>query len=220
MSDFRLPTFSQRVAIMGRTGSGKTVLGAWLLSKAPFDRQPYVMIDYKGDELLNSIDRVVELSLNQIPKHPGLYIIHPQPNSDDERVENWLRRVWEKERIGLYVDEAYMLPDKGAFQGILTQGRSKRIPVITLTQRPKWISKFVFSESDYFSIFHLNDKDDRLQVKRFIHNETNLEERLEDYHSHWYDVGKNSYFKMLPAPKPEDIQSVIESRLVPKRRFL
>lgn len=219
ISQFRLPTNSQRVAVMGRTGSGKTVLGAWLLSKAPFDKQPYVMIDYKGDELLNGIDRVREIGLKDIPKQPGLYIIHPKPKDDDDDVEAWLRKVWETEHIGLYLDEAYMLPERGAFEGILTQGRSKRIPVISLTQRPSWISRFVFSEADFFAVFHLNDKEDRKKVKRFIHSDADLEGRLNDYHCHWYDVGKDFHCLLSPVPKPEDIQEDINSRLTPRKRY-
>ena len=79
---FRLPNFHQRTAIIGRTGSGKTQFGAWLLSHAPFDKQPYVMIDYKGDDLLNSIDRVREIGLKEVPKHAGLYTIRPTPSEN------------------------------------------------------------------------------------------------------------------------------------------
>lgn len=218
MPDFRLPTNQQRVAVIGRTGSGKTQFGAWLLSHAPFDRQPYVVIDYKGDELLGAIDRIREIGLKEVPKHPGLYTIRPLP-SEEIDVENWLWKIWQKEKIGLYVDEGYALPDKGAFQAVLTQGRSKRIPVICLTQRPTWVSRFVFSEADFYAVFHLNDHRDRLTVQAFTPKERmDLRNRLADYNSYWYDVGKDKVFQLQPVPDAGVIVDSIDSRLTPKKR--
>lgn len=213
---FRLPTNRQRVAVMGRTGSGKTQFAAWLLSEAPFDKQPYVIIDYKGDELLNTIDRSKEIGLNEVPKSPGLYIVHPRPD-ESEQVEAWLWKIWERENIGIYADEAYVLPDKGALQAVLTQGRSKHIPAIVLTQRPTWISRFVFSEADYYAVFHLNDLRDRQTVSAFM-PPGSLNERQAPYHSRWYDVGGDTLFSLLPAPDAGAILDRIDSRLSPRVR--
>lgn len=219
MSEFRLPTNQQRVAVIGRTGSGKTQFGVWLLSKAPFDRQPYVMVDYKGDDLINGSDRVREIGLGEIPKHPGLYVVRPLPQ-DEEAVENWLWKVWQHERIGLYFDEAYVLPkNSSAFQAILTQGRSKRIPAICLTQRPSWISRFVFSEADYYAIFHLNDHRDRQTVQAFTPKERlDVSRRLENYSCYWYDVGKDNVFQMQPVPSAENILDDIDRKLQPRNK--
>lgn len=217
---FRFPSNQQRVAVIGRTGSGKTQFGAWLLSQSGFDKQPYVVIDYKGDELLGSIDRVREIGLKELPKHPGLYTIRPTP-SENDAVEEWLWKAWARERIGLYVDEGYALPDKGAFQAILTQGRSKRIPVICLTQRPTWVSRFVFSEADFYAVFHLNDHRDRLTVQAFTPRERmDLKNRLPDFHSYWYDVGKDRVFQIKPVPDAETIVEAIDARLRPKKRTI
>ena len=67
MTEFKLPSFKQRLAIIGRTGSGKTQAGAWILANAPFDKQPYVIVDYKGDDLLGAIDNVEQIDLNYVP---------------------------------------------------------------------------------------------------------------------------------------------------------
>ena len=74
---FRLPDLSQRVAVIGRTGSGKTMFGAFLLSRAAFDRQPFVIVNYKRDGFLNSIPRVKDIDLKEIPRHPGVYMLQP-----------------------------------------------------------------------------------------------------------------------------------------------
>ena len=217
-NDFRLPNLQQRVAVIGRTGSGKTRFGIWLLSHAAFDKQPFVVVDYKGDDLIGGIDRMREIGPKEVPKHPGLYVIRPLPNMGEE-VENWLWKIWQRENIGLYVDEGYALPNKGAFQAILTQGRSKHLPVICLTQRPSWLSRFVFSEADFYAIFHLNDRRDKLTVQAFTPKERmDLKNRLPDYHSYWYDVGRDNVAIIQPVPSDDEILDRIEAKLKPRRR--
>lgn len=215
--DFNFPTVKSQVAIIGRNGSGKTQFGAWLLSKSPFHKQPYIIVDYKGDELLNSIDRIIEIDLEEpIPKHPGLYIVHPKPVDDDDAIENWMRKIWARGNTGLYFDEGYMVPEKGALQGILTQGRSKQIPRIILTQRPSRVSRFVFSEANFYSVFYLQDKRDLKTVEEML-PEGLLEDRLPRYHSLWYDADADQARIMLPVPDADTICDDIDRRLSPKR---
>jgi len=218
MAAFRFPTNRQRVAVMGRTGSGKTQFAAWLLTQANYDKQPWTIIDYKFDDLLNSVERIVEIGLHETPKNPGLYIIHPRPGQEED-VEEWLWKVWEKENQGLYFDEGYMIPDKQAFNSILTQGRSKNIPAIILSQRPSWISRFVFSEADFYTVFHLNDKKDRKRVGEFL-PPGSVEARLPEYHSRWYDVGNDALFQLKPVPDRDVIAQALHDKLAPKRRMI
>lgn len=223
MTKFRLPRDDQRVAVIGRTGSGKTVKAAWLLAKSNFMKVPRVIVDYKGDVLLNSIDRIEEIDFKTVPKHGGLYIIHPLIHETDA-MEEWLWKVWARENCGLYFDEAFMLPNsghqrRGALQAILTQGRSKTIPVISLVQRPSQISLFVFSEADYLDVFHLNRWQDKKTVQDMAEQlDPRRLDKLGKYCSHWYDVAEDRLFSMLPAPKPDVIAEKIDRKLKPKRR--
>lgn len=218
--EFRFPNETQRTAIIGRTGSGKTQAGTWFLSEAPFDRQPYIVVDYKRDRLIGGIDRAREIGLKDVPKQPGLYVVRPNP-ADDEAVENWLWKIWAHEKIGLYIDEGYMLPmgPKGAFTSILTQGRSKKIPVLCLSQRPVFLSRFVFSEADFFAVFQLNDSEDAKTAQRYIpRDRLNIRDELPDYHFYWFDVAKRGAFHMQPVPRDDAILQRFEDRLKPKRK--
>lgn len=216
----RLPDATQRIAIIGRTGSGKTQAAAWHLSRVNFDKMPWIIFDWKKDKLLNSI-RAKEIDVKSgVPSKPGLYITHPLPN-DDEAVEKLLWRIWEHERIGVYVDEGYMMGDSNpAFRALLTQGRSKEIPMIVLSQRPVWMDRFVFSEADFYQVFSLNDAQDRQRVRQFIHKGVDMEADLPRFHSWYHDVAQNEYCLLQPVPPAGKIRASFKERIGVKRRAL
>jgi hypothetical protein len=192
-------------------------LASWCLSKAPFDQMPYIAIDYKGDDLLGQIERLREIGLHEkIPTKPGLYVIHPLPSDKDE-VEDWLWKVWRKGETGLYIDEAYLLPDKDAIQNILAQGRSLRIPVIAASQRPVNVPRSIFSEAAHIAVFRLNDRKDKQRVGEFTPPGM-VENRLPDFHSWWYNVKRDATFRLKPVPMAEEIVDTINERLKPKVR--
>lgn len=215
---FRFPTTSQHTSIIGRNGSGKTQCGAWLLSHAPFDVIPYIIIDFKHDELLNSIDKAQEITNWQLPKKPGLYILHPLP-SEQEKLEAFLWQIWAHENIGVYIDEGYMIDKRSpALQALLTQGRSKNIPLTILTQRPSYCSRFIFSEATFFYIFHLNDKRDKDIIRGMA--PMPADEKLAQYHAWWYDVGKDNFYTLQPVPNGDTILERFDARLEARRKFI
>lgn len=218
---FRLPRIDEHVAILGCTGSGKTTLASFVLSKSPFDKMPFIAIDYKDDDLLASISRLKEIGLHEtIPRHAGLYVIRPLP-SDIEEMEKWLWKVWTACETGLYVDEAYLLPNKEAIKNILAQGRSRRIPVIASSQRPVDVPRSIFTEASHIAVFRLNDRRDKKTVGEFTPDGM-LENRLPDYHSFWYSVKDHQaddpvpYHVLKPVPTADKIVEIINDRLSPE----
>ena len=209
---FHLPKPSQHIAIIGRNGTGKTQAALWHLSKRNFDVMPYVVLDFKTDELVNSIDRARHIDLREIPRRPGIYIAHPTPQDvEDGSVESFLWRMYERENVGGWIDESYMLQRSKAFETLLVQGRSKRIPLTVLTQRPVWVSRYIFSEAAFFQVFALSDRRDKMTVEAIV--PVNLDERLPDFHSHYYDVLRDELIVLAPVPNADVILARIDARL-------
>jgi len=207
----KFPNDTQRLAIIGRTGSGKTQAGAWHLANRSIDEMRWVILDYKQDALLNQIPGLQEIDLSKLPHRKGLYIAHPLPNQE-EQVEEFLWRIWSKENTGLYVDEGYMLGRSKAFSALLTQGRSKHIPVIVCTQRPVWLTKFVWSESDFFQVFRMNTGDDYKKIHDFIPHRLDRNP-VPDFHSYYYDVGKSRLSLLTPAPDQQTILDLFAEKI-------
>ncbi len=215
---FRLPNDTQRLSIIGRTGSGKTQAGVWHLSKRSFDIMPWIVFNFKGDDLINSIPGTRDLSMtSNVPNYPGIYVIDVAPD-EKEVADEFLMRVWKHEKCGLYIDEGYMLSGLPGFRRCLTQGRSKRIPIILLSQRPVWMDRFAWSEADFFQIFNVAIADDKKTIASYVGGQ--LLGRTPEFHSNWYDVGQDQTFRLLPVPDRASILAVFRERIGTKRKLL
>lgn len=211
------PDDTQHLLELGRNGSGKTVAGCWHLSRANWDFKPWIIFDTKGDELIEeigTIEGVKHITFdNPAIEARGLHIIQPLPN-DNEQIERFLWSIHARENIGIYIDEGYMMGKSDALNALLTQGRSKHIPIIILSQRPAWLSRFCFSEASFFQIFQLTDRRDRKTVQEFVpFEQVDLDERLQPFHSVWYDVKHDRATLFRPVPPSQTIVATFRSRL-------
>lgn len=199
----------KRAMVSGRTGSGKSTLACWLLSRS---RQHWLILNpkhtaaYKGLPDCEVLARFDENTVSKsIEKHRFtlLNLSGDQATPDYmDTVIQWLHESFED--IGLCVDEAYTLHTGGkagdGLVGWLTRGRELRQSFLGLTQRPKWLSLFCFSESDYIVEMDLTISDDRKRVFDFTGHPASLE-RLPPHRWLWYDVGSDSIAKYGPVPR-------------------
>lgn len=215
-ADIRLPGPTDRTAIVGRTGTGKTVAAIWHLSEQDFNERPWVMLNFKNDALINQIERAERIGLNRVPVEPGIYKIDVTPYSSDQ-LPAWFRQVWEQGNIGLLIDEGYRInPRDEWFNACLTQGRSKQISMIILSQRPVWLSRFVLSEATYIQVFDLTHKEDEDVVRGYIRDDERqdeLDKPLPPFYSFYYDVARKQLDVFAPVPGEDEILDVIDRRL-------
>jgi DNA helicase HerA-like ATPase len=204
-TSFRFPGGDARTTCIGATGTGKTTCATWLLAHQRFDARPWIIIDFKREAIFDAVGfppiRQISLS-SKPPRWAGLYLISPRPD-EEGALEGWLWRIWERENIGLFVDEATLMPDGDAFRAILQQGRSKRIPVIACTQRPVDVKRALFSEASFFCTYRMQDRRDARVIEGFVPGD--LSAPLPDYHWRWYDVAKNQLLTMGPVPEPREV---------------
>jgi hypothetical protein len=211
------PRDNQRHTIYGKTGSGKTVAGLWALEKRSWDKIPWIILDIKRDQTIAQIPRLEEIDIERAPpKQRGLYVTRPVPQSDDH-IDRFLWDVWKRGNIGLMVDEGYMINRfSKPWQAVLTQGRSLRIPVITLTQRPSWVSPFLMSETDYHQAFFLQAPAD---VDKLAEWNVPVPPH-QDYSSWYYDVPKNLWTRLAPVPDEQEILDRFDRKMPRRIRML
>lgn len=216
MSELVGPNDSQRLVIAGRTGTGKTWDAMWNFAGRSFTRKPWVLTDGKGDPYIAKLEKLDGVKVMKVtdrpPKRPGIYIIRPRPQTDDEALNDFLWSVWDRGNTGLYFDEGYLIPKNSpSLAAICTQGRTKKIPLITLTQRPVRVNPFIFSEADFMQIKQLTRQDD---IDRIA--EWGLDiggQQIPPYHSLYYDVGKNITVPCRPVPGPDVVLPMIAAKL-------
>jgi hypothetical protein len=230
MSDFRFPSDDEHIFIPGRNGSGKTFGAMFHLSQRSYPSRPWLIVDYKGDGLIGELEglprvRVIDVK-EKMPRSPGIYIVRPIAQDDDEHVNRLLYSAWHNERTGVYVDEGLMLGKLSAYRAILTQGRSKNVPLIVLAQRPVFLDRFTVSEASYYQVYYLHDRRDQETVNAFLpvdlgtYYGTNPPRRLPPYYSVWYDVKRDKLNILRPVPDADTILDIFESRLKPRRKVL
>jgi hypothetical protein len=216
----RTPGPKQRISVVGRTGTGKTVAAVWHLSRAQFDKMPWVVYDFKRDELIARIQalgeesRVYEIGTDEVPRYPGIYIVHPHPD-DLPLVRAQMMGIWERTNTGVYVDEGYMVcgpqNQNPSFRLLLTQGRALRIPMIIVSQKPSWMDSFTFSEADFFQIFDLTFRGDQKRVMEYVPADVTVP--LPEFHSYYYDAARRDIKVLKPVPNGDKIIAEIDRRL-------
>lgn len=166
----------ERLLVTGQSGSGKTVLMAYL-ARHHLPR-PILILDTKGDDTFLQIlprrtysteeaHRAL-LALEQAP----IVVYRPPPDAlaqaaknQDSPIEWLLSGALATGSICTIIDEGYQVGDSQALIGLLTRGRSRKCTTMVASQRPRWLTRFAFSEATRAFVFYLQDREDRLRIR-------------------------------------------------------
>mgnify|MGYP001626164303 CR=1 FL=1 len=203
MSRYPKIDIGERMAIAGRTGSGKTTLASWMVRRsAGF----WIVLNQKGDASLSRLGPNLTMDTweDALDRGAKFAVIQPEPERTIEEIDDWIYALSEEwENIGLFVDELYYLTSNSragpGLTGWLTRGRSRRQSFIGLTQRPVWVSKFIFSESDYLVEMSLALKDDRKRMYE-MSGMSEMLEKLPARYWRCYRQGSDDLVTYGPVP--------------------
>lgn len=159
----RLPN-DGRVAFVGATGSGKTVLSKFFLSA----KNRAVVIDPKHTFQLDGYRVAWKLPL---VKKDFRVVVRPYEGEDD-RLAALLFKLIHESSLTIYIDELAVLSELFPYstkilQNIAVTGRELGISLWTAVQRPRRTPRVFFSETETFFIFRLRSGEDRDYLREF-----------------------------------------------------
>lgn len=198
----------QRALVAGRSGSGKSTLARWLLVRSPLR---WVILNPKHTKAYDSLpDSVTIKSLDMrdvekaIMRNRFVVINPPSREADKESLDSFIMNLHETlQSVGLCCDELYTLHKGGvAGDGLLawlTRGRELKQSFLGLTQRPAWLSQFLFSESTYICGMSLNLAKDRKRMEEMTGKDEFLF-KVPERNWLWYetDIDQLTYFGPVP----------------------
>lgn len=185
---------SDRVFIVGKTGSGKTTLATTLLARLPW----VVILDPKHQFSFDQgrkrrSDILITKSLAEADKHDEPYPIIYRPDVREARggCEDFWGWIWDRENTIVYVDEVTSVSPTVnmpyGYQRAIQQGRGKNIGVWSATQRPARIPTNLLTEAEHVFAFELRALNDLKRMAEYT-DPIIIEERVKGYDFYYYGV--------------------------------
>ncbi len=196
----------ERASIVGKTGSGKTVLARYMLRGI----RRLVVLDPKpalgkwGLEEWNSDTRKRLAEGEDVRVRVVL-----EAGADPRRFwEDVLREVYQAAYLTLYIDEGYGVVSGSQpgewLQAVWTRGREFEITAIAATQRPRRIPLILLSEAEHFFVFRLLLEADREYMADIIGPD--VAERMPDEHGFYYFHANQERPVYIPSVPPEFVR--------------
>jgi hypothetical protein len=202
----------QRSIVAGRTGSGKSTLAQWLLSRSG---QHWIIFNPKHTASYRGLEDAVIFKrfdaraiLARLRRHKFIVLNFRGEEASADFLDSVLEWLHESvKNIGVCCDELYTMHSASGragdgLIGWLTRGRELKQSFLGLTQRPAWISRFLYSEADFIGAMDLVLEDDRKRMMQETGSPEFLR-RLHDYRWLWYNVARDDIGLYGPVPVRE-----------------
>lgn len=205
---------SQRWAVSGKTGTGKTIFEKWWLQHWYVAGWQIVIIDIKRKFAAEFAARpedatllrpfVIDETAAIVPGCPVM-IYHPSlPGWSDDKLNRLFLAILAQGHIVLALDEVAGVADEShtplGLTLIWTQGRQSNIPAIACFQKPVRIPVDLLEQAEWFVVFRINNEDYRKKLVQISGGFEELMERPPLYY-YWL-VNENWDEPVLMAPIP------------------
>ena len=186
----------QHYVLTGKTGSGKSFYGSWLLHRYYMANWHIVYIDIeakvetfaKPGEV--GILRKPHLYKEQIRRSSRVtYYVPSLPGWSDAKLEQIYEQALQQPYTIIYHDEIIGIATESQFPNglvrLYSQGRKKHVLGIICTQRSVCIPKICLSQAGIVAAFYMSDEDDKKKIaKRIGLYETELQ--WEDQYGYYF----------------------------------
>jgi hypothetical protein len=214
-NEFNLPEMrtNDRIAVFGRTGTGKSILAHFLFKSIKLgqdkDGNPTnwrLAIDI-SDSIMD--DSLTFFNPDEIPfGSSGSLRYVPNVETMEADINRLYLNIMEQGSTWVWMDEANEVSSAHktiyGMRRVLLQGRKSQIGHCAVTPRPVDINKSIITQSEHLFIFPLTDSDDRMRISRNIGMSIDEFEltmaALEDYGYLWFSVRSGLLLEMPPLP--------------------
>jgi hypothetical protein len=149
----------EHIAIIGTTGTGKT----YLMSQLTGLRNYAIILRTKSDDNKFKGFRTVRDTRAMRGIHDRKLLIDPPYHRQASICADALLSAWKQGNWTVFLDELFyvdhILGLEAYVNMLLTQGRSKRLSIVTGMQRPLWVTRFALSEVQHVFTFGLEARD-------------------------------------------------------------
>jgi len=158
----------ERVALIGATGSGKSVLARYMLDSI----SRVLVIDPK-----HTWDEDGYRAASRLPMFSKEWRIVYRPGmDDDEKMAAILVEAWKRGDLVVYVDEAASISESfplstRMLSEIARTGRERRVSLWSAMQRPRHTPRVFLTETEVWFVFRLRSGEDRAYIGAYVGEE-------------------------------------------------
>lgn len=168
---------TDKIAVLGTTGCGKTILSRKLQSA--WSRQVVIdpMSEFSDGEIFYNFDdfsaRLIKLKEEKSKKFRLIFRFSPEATAHDEIVfDQVLRACYYFKNIQIVVEEVQLLTTAHHLpqwmKNCVFRGRHEGISMIFVTQRPARLHKDLLSQCQHVFVGQLHDRNDLNYISNFV----------------------------------------------------